>query len=56
MEGRVSLGFGLLSGKECCIAGESFPCLGEFDFFFFFSCMCLLANLHNALLSIAGNL
>lgn len=35
MEGRVSLGFGLLSGKECCIAGESFPCLGEFDFFFF---------------------
>lgn len=34
MEGRVSLGFRLLSGKGCCIAGESFPCLGEFDLFF----------------------
>lgn len=36
MERRVSLEFRLLSGKGCCIAGESSPCLGEFDLFFFF--------------------
>lgn len=50
MQGKASLGPGLLAEEVCCIARDPLLQLGEFSFFFFvydywLTCECIAENL-----------